>query len=195
MVTSRRSGLLHHITAYAVMAALFLSGCSGDGDNPSPAPLASAPPARASATPTADPAPTLPAEARGGSNAAAVAFVEHYIDVLNHTAATLDTTALKKLSADECGGCHGIITRLGRYGQSGGTIDGGQWTIVETAMLMSDEPSVERVQVLVKHDTEIAVPSAGADTIEYSAGRAVLMFDVRRSNAHFRVIAMERVDA
>ena len=91
--------------ALAVVLGMTATGCSQDSASPAPLEPTTTTP---SSTPTASPTgpPPMPAEARGTSRKAAVAFVRHWVDTLNYSADTLDSAPLKKLSSPECDACN-----------------------------------------------------------------------------------------
>ncbi len=89
-----RAGLAARVCLGVTLSAAVLAGCQS---NPKPPPLddaaASSPPPTASTT---KPAPTLPAEAKGTSEAAAKAFVRHYIALINYAMATGDAECTRQ---------------------------------------------------------------------------------------------------
>ncbi len=64
-----------------------------------------------------------------------MAFVEHWIDVINYTGETLDTGPLRGLSAPSCGPCAGAIEAVERIRRAGGRIENENWTPVEVRAL------------------------------------------------------------
>ena len=130
--------------AAAVAAGLvFLSVMAACEANPSPAPLPSESPSpsatrSASSSPTVA-APTLPAEAKGTSEASAKAFVRHWIETLNYAGPSRETRQLKQISAPGCAACTAITDLIDEVDASGGYIRGSGWTInsVET---LDDSP-------------------------------------------------------
>lgn len=108
MVGSTR---LRSMAAYALVLTLTaaFTGCSGD-DEPDAAPTetstSSEPPESSAATsaPTEQP-PALPAEAQGDDDASAIAFVEHWVDLLNFAFTTGDTEPARAL-APNCELCN-----------------------------------------------------------------------------------------
>ena len=104
------------------------TGCQS---NPKPPPLESA--SSSSATPTPSPteaAPTLPAEAKGTSEAAAKAFVRHYVDSVNYAMRTGVTTDLDRLAAPSCSTCRAIVDRIDEVYGEDGRLEGEGWTII-----------------------------------------------------------------
>lgn len=104
--------------AVAASLLLVVAGCS-DPEPREPKPTASA-------TPTVA-APTMPAQAKEDSPEGAAAFVDHYIEVLNHASATGDVHELSRLSDPDCSGCQKYIDLYRDTYEDGGRFRGGEW--------------------------------------------------------------------
>lgn len=141
----RRSGVLAHAVVCS-MLALALAGCGSS--NPKPASPASEPvPSSVTPTASASPvAPTLPAEAKGTSAAAAKAFVRHFVETLNYSETSGDTTALRTLYSRECAFCEGISDGLDRIKLHGGAIKTTGWTVL--GLDMSNPSAGRPIQVV-----------------------------------------------
>lgn len=109
----------------AVIVASGVSACSEDADGDTPTPAASE--STASATPS-DPtsatsptaeAPKLPENARGDSAESAAHFVEYYVKLMNYSASTGDTKALKAASQG-CDACNSYIRLYEKTYRNGG---------------------------------------------------------------------------
>lgn len=98
-------------------ALLVLSGCGGD-----PPPMA--PPAP-SPSESAVAAPVMPEEAKADSKAGAIAFVQHYVELLNYAQGTGDTVPLIALSGSGCRSCTRVRDAIDEIYDSGGRITGG----------------------------------------------------------------------
>src|SRR3954468_11714071 len=143
----------------AVCLALGLLGaCS---DNPEPRAVSSGSPTPDSSSDSTGGPPALPPEAKGTSKQAAVAFVRYAIEVLNYTARSLDTSALKDISSAECAACNGIRRTTGAIRSSGGRIEDGAWTPLETRPLAAGSPTHRQVQVLVRYAPQSVVKAKG----------------------------------
>ena len=108
--------------------AVVSTGCQS---NPKPPPLETAD--SSSATPTPSPteaAPTMPTEAKGTSEAAAKAFVRHYVDTVNYAMRTGVTADLDRLAAPSCSTCRAIVDRIDEVYSEGGRLEGAGWTII-----------------------------------------------------------------
>ena len=103
---------------------LLLGGCGGDPKaEPSPSP---SPPV--SSTPTPAP-PALPPAATANTKAGAIAFVKHYIDLINYAQATGDVAPLKAESSNTCKSCNSVSEVAQSIYAEGGHISGGRWRI------------------------------------------------------------------
>jgi Family of unknown function (DUF6318) len=116
-----------------VAGALLAAGCSADEPvaepQPPPAPKTS-PVTTASPTPVPlPPPPALPAVARENTKAGAVAFAQHYVDLVNHAAATGEVLPLYRFSSATCKSCSTAAATIeGIYG-GGGAIRQYRWTL------------------------------------------------------------------
>lgn len=115
-----RSRALIQIPA-ACALALSLAGCGAENPKPAPAPTKSA---SASSSPSGEVAPRLPAEARGTSEAAAKAFVRHYLATFSYAARTGRVDELRSLGGASCESCSGVINRIADTYSAGGHADG-----------------------------------------------------------------------
>lgn len=105
-----------------------LSGCGGTTDaGPPPSPSATP-----STSPSASPSPTapvMPDAARENTKAGAVAFVRHYVDLINHAQATGDTKALAAVEDSRCRSCQSVRRHLRELYAGGGSIRSGDWRV------------------------------------------------------------------
>ena len=110
----------------AVVLLLALAGCGGDPKaDPSTSP--SVPSASPISTTPAPPA--LPEAAKANTKAGAIAFVKYYVGLINHLQRTGDESALRQASAAACKSCAAVVAAANRIYDSGGHVEGGQWTI------------------------------------------------------------------
>jgi len=101
-------------------ATLLLAGCVEDkprepGPTSKPSPAATVPP--------------MPAAALEGSDAGAIAFVRHYIDVFNYASNTGDVKKLNKLSDPDCEECNEYIDLYKETYIDGGYFQDSDWTM------------------------------------------------------------------
>lgn len=128
------------ITTAALLAALLaspvLSGCSGDGGastpTPSPTPTSTSP----TASPTPQP-PAMPEAARAHTEAGAIAFVEHYLALINYATASLDVAPVVAASLPGCKGCAAGAEGISRIKRENGTIIGGKTTATDMKAQLS----------------------------------------------------------
>ena len=107
------------IVATMFSSALALVGCSD------PEPIEPNGPST-SATPT-QVAPTLPEAAKEDSEEGAVAFVKHYIELLNYAANTGDVKPLRNASDPDCEGCSSYIEHYETTYENGGYFKDSGW--------------------------------------------------------------------
>lgn len=109
----------------ACATAVFLAGC---GATTTADPPASPPPA--SPTATAPTPPSLPPGASKHTKAGAIAFVRHYISLINYAQATGRTQPLARVAAHSCSSCRGIEASIDAIYRNGGTFRGGLTKVV-----------------------------------------------------------------
>src|SRR5665811_2149188 len=110
-------------------SALALVGCSD------PAPIEPNGPAT-SATPT-QVAPTLPEAAKDDSEEGAVAFVKHYIELLNYASDTGDVERLREASDPKCGGCNSYVELYESTYANGGYFKAPGWMTTDLEVATS----------------------------------------------------------
>ena len=167
-------------------AALLLTGCGAD--HPAP----KVPKQSASATPTATP-PTMPPQARKDSEAGAIAFAKHYIDVFNYASNTGDVKELQRLSDPRCEGCTSYIRLFKGTYQSGGYYRGSDWTIRRIEVRVEGKYSM----ILAKMSAPAGTfKSSSKDTVHASrAENTVLALLPVRSSDRWRLYSFERNEA
>lgn len=183
---------LGRAVALAMALALALGACSAD--NPAPKPLASSTPtvsptASTSATPSGP--PPLPAAARGTSKAAAVAFVRHWIDTLNYSAATLDDASLARLNDRACEPCGVFIDRIRQVRRGGGHIDGLHWKIDDARALNTAGPSIEVQGVVVLSPSRVFLTPSGKPQ-RFTGGRSFYTFSTQHSGGRWVISDIQR---
>jgi len=163
---------------FVVGAALVLlvAGCGGD-PKADPSPSTSSAPS-ASSTPTATP-PALPDAAKANTKAGAIAFVRHYIDLVNYAQATGDVDALSTVEDPNCKSCTKGREYLSRIYGSGGHIVGGTWSVRH----VSAKKSGENWAVTARGDfaSSDTFASRGADPQHANGGPAPTNFIVWHS--------------
>ncbi|HEX2893408.1 MAG TPA: DUF6318 family protein [Marmoricola sp.] len=108
-----------------VVLLVALAGCGGDPKSePPPSPSPSTTPV--STTPSA---PAMPDAAKENTKAGAIAFVRHYVELINYAQATGDTSALAAVEDTGCASCARGRKYLDRVYRGGGHVAGGTWTI------------------------------------------------------------------
>ncbi len=129
--------------AGVVVAALLLSGCSGEepsADHPPPSSPPTSPVTTTSPTPTPEP-PVLPAAARENTKAGAVAFADFYIDLVNYAMETGDVGVLRAVSDKSCASCQNFIAILSDVYSDGGSVEGGAWSVDSYSAIAAGQPA------------------------------------------------------
>lgn len=186
--SNARSGGRAGAVALLCVALLLGTSAGCSTDNPAPEPLTDDPTsAAASPSPTEAGPPPLPPEAKGTSKRAAIAFVEHVIDVLNYSSTHLDTRAFEALAADGCAACTAIVEGTRDIRVAGGDIRGGAWTPIETHLLAGGPGRFQQVQSVVECARQIVERSKGATPITHPPGRTVYVFDLVRAGRSWKL--------
>ena len=162
------------------VAVLLLGGCSGDEPAAGPRPASSPPGTTPVTTTSPTPAPPeLPARAQKNTKAGAVAFVYHYIDLINFSATSGETRALRVASQPTCRGCTGLLRGIRQIYAHEGWIRTTGWKPrgwTATGQAVGDE-HVLAVRVAMPTEKRKAGPSADVTTSE--AGRGTVNFRVQ----------------
>lgn len=162
----------------ALALVFALAGCGGDPvADPSPTPSTPV-----STAPTVSPAPTMPAEALANTKAGAVAFVRHYIDLLNFAQVTGRTDELAKLEDPNCVSCTKVSTYLSQIYAGGGAVQGGRWVIQHISATRGPDDGTWVVEVLGKFEPSTVVPSSGATPRTTQGGPAPTTFYLRHTS-------------
>lgn len=160
----------------AVVLLVALAGCGGDPKaNPPPSPSPSTTPV--STTPSA---PAMPDAAKENSKAGAIAFVRHYVELLNHLEATGDEAPMLAVSGPSCRSCASVAHAANKIYDAGGHVEGGVWSITD-AVVQHPAPAAWTVRI----KGEIApstVVSGGSEPTRHGTGgpanaEFVLTFD------------------
>ncbi|MDQ1103146.1 DUF6318 family protein [Nocardioides zeae] len=115
-----------------VVGTSLLAACTGGGGEteeagpwPSSSASESAAATSSSAATSAPAVPVMPEEARGEGDAAAVAFVEHWVELLNYGLMTGESGPVEALVDPRCITCAALIDSIQ---EEGGPETEGQWT-------------------------------------------------------------------
>jgi hypothetical protein len=102
---------------------LVVAGCGSDPKaDPSPSP-SSAVTSPVSTTPSP---PAMPEAAKANTKAGAIAFVRHYVDLINQAQSTGDVSGLSTVEGQGCRSCSSGREYIGSVYGSGGHIEGGR---------------------------------------------------------------------
>lgn len=163
----------------AAALCLSVTGCADD----SPAPKPYSGPSK-SATPSG--APSMPAAAKGTTEASAKAFVEFYLHAVTYAAKTGDTSAVKDLGAASCLTCKNILGEVDKIYTAGGSVDSTSYSSEELHVAKSGSQSLllEGTVVLGK---EVKTVSAGAEPTTSAAANVSSRFTLTRSDNQWQL--------
>jgi hypothetical protein len=159
--------------AVAALVLLLVAGCGGDPKPKSlPSPKASpSPSASASATP-----PLLPDLARQNTRAGAIAFVKHYVNVLNFVTFNGNVEAARVLDAGHCTSCNRMLGAIDSIYTKGGHVAGGAWTPTVVSDVRNPSRKGWTVDAKVSYGPQEVTRSANAQPQKYTGGGRVLTF-------------------
>lgn len=126
-----------------VAATLLLAGCGG---SPEPQPLPK-PTASTSPSATSSP-PVVPETASENTRSGAIAFVRHYVDLINFAQSTGEVAAMQRVESRGCESCQSVENDLNDLYSSGGSLAGGAWRI-DRVLDVTRTTSVNRVVGMV----------------------------------------------
>lgn len=189
--SSRSSGrvAVQALVGLGVLAVV-ATGCQS---NPKPPPLETA--SSSSATPTPSPteaAPTLPAEAKGTSEAAAKAFVRHYFDVINHAAESGEVNALEELSDAKCTSCSAIRENIDEIYSAGGEIRSDGWTLLGIRVIRAGRGSAV-ASLDVELEPETVVRSSGGKSVHNQGSRQPMTIFLSADSGSWLVTRLDLV--
>jgi hypothetical protein len=141
------------------LGLLAVTACSGDAE-PSPPPSPTPTVTTAVPTPSSSPtAPVMPEAAREHTEAGAKAFVEYFWEVVDYAGTTLDSSALRKLAADDCVGCQGAVDFVDQMRAGGATFVGATTHVTNLAFDTVMLGAQERTEVVF----DVTTPEQTAD--------------------------------
>ena len=94
----------------------------------------------------------LPDEARGDDDAAAVAFVEHWVELVNYAIATGDTEPLEAVTGPNCVVCDGMYAELAA---EGGASASGMWSVTDSVVRPPSSGDLGPASTIVEADIQI----------------------------------------
>jgi len=171
---------------YVVAFALVLAGCGGD-----PPPAAPSPPSP-SASSTSLAAPVMPERAKEDSREGAVAFVRHYVRLINFAQATGDSTGLRAASWKSCQACSRVSDAIDRLYKAGGHIEGGRWNLRKSFATREMHSRSWLVVASISYSKQLVI-EPGKETRELKGGKHSFRFQVKPQE-QTKVLSWLRVD-
>lgn len=175
--------------ALALGVAL-LGGCQS---NPEPPPIEAAPSSLPPSPSPSETAPTLPAEAKGASEAAAKAFVRYYFATLNHAMISGDTEHFRELSTSECESCSAIARNIDGTYAAGGRIESKGWLVRSVSLVPGQPKASPIVDLGIFMSEERVTERAGSSPKSFEGGKQPMTMYLIRANDQWRVSRLDRV--
>lgn len=153
------------VAAVVCVPLLAVGGCADD-PKPKVAPPTETP---TSSSPTATPTPE-PWEKK--TNAGAVAFAKHWVDVFNEAQRTGDTAAMRELSATSCVSCSGFADQLEKLYAGGGHLESEGWRVKQALPTKNVPTGSAIVDLRVKRSVQTIRPGDGSKSQQFPGGLA-----------------------
>lgn len=116
----------------------------------------------------------MPDAAKGTSDAAAKAFVKHYIAVLNYAGRTGDTAKLRELSSPSCAPCQDIIDSIRDLYAAGGRIEGDDTELHSLSLVPGQSGNMRTVDGLTTQPRQLIFKTKGAKPEHVGGGKDLL---------------------
>jgi len=163
------------IAAAVFSSALALVGCSDPEPKEPNGPTKTATPTHV--------APTLPEAATKDSEEGAVAFVKHYIALLNYAANTGDVEQLRDASDPACEGCASYVSAFESTYEQGGDVTGFEWT-VSSASHQDDDSIATQIdlspyQIRKTADLDWALVERAEYSVTFNLNRSATSWSVQ----------------
>jgi hypothetical protein len=134
----------------------------------------------------------MPAEAKGTSEAAAKAFVRHWIDVLNYAGPAADAEALRQVSHPDCAACNAIADFIEKTAGAGGEIKGDGWSVRTLELVTLDEHESAVIDVEAAVSPQQVRTDSDSNIRTFAGGRRVKTFWLVSSEGAWRVTRLDQ---
>ncbi|WP_447647104.1 DUF6318 family protein [Nocardioides zeae] len=145
-----------------VVGTSLVAACSGGGGEAEGSPGPSSPSSESSSESPAPPVPVMPEEARGDDDAAAVAFVEHWVELVNYAIRTGETAPLEAVTGPNCGTCDVLYEDLAGRGGEDAT---GRWTLMTSEVRRQEPADLGPADVIVESAMVIGEASGAEGSV------------------------------
>jgi hypothetical protein len=175
------------VIAFALL--LVVAGCGGDPQaSPTPTPSMST----ASPVSTTPSPPAMPDAARANTKAGAIAFVRHYIDLINYAQATGDVGPLAAVEDAGCKSCTSARDGVRKHYASGGTVKGGNWHIRSASAIANGAISGWVVDLAMRFDRQVVSFGDSLPDKVNPASRNLISVQVSRNDDTWKVLQWTR---
>lgn len=193
MLVSRAMRSIRRRAALGGLILVLAGTSTACQSNPEPPPIEAAPAtSEPSPSPTpSDAPPTMPAAAKGRSEAAAKAFVRHYVDAVNFAMRTGNTEPLAALRDASCTTCKAIEDRVDEVYGAGGRLEGNGWSIRSLTYVKNAGTGRTLVAAGIDIAPQVTFEQSGASPSHSPQSRGNLDFRLIMTPAGWRVSALE----
>lgn len=187
-------GIRVAVAAFVVLSAAV--GCDGGDPSPTTVPTVTSPSVSPSSSPSATPTPTvspptLPALARQDSPAGAQSFARFYIQVLDYSYQSGDTSLLRQLA--RCNGCDAVADGIDKWTTAGGRYEGGRLKVVGSDIVKHVTGSAGLVALTYSRSTRILISSDGQREQVSSAPALQVVLTERRTSSGWLITNIQTV--
>ena len=124
----------------------------------------------------------MPDAAKGTSEAAAKAFVRHWVATLNYAGDTGDTSGLRRVSSAECKSCVGIADKIDRVYERGGYVQGDGWVVRSIAPVSGQPRARPILQIGMFLSEQDLLERAGGEVQHFDGGKQLMVFRLTNSD-------------
>lgn len=198
MFVTQRNRAVSATVGLAIALTVTATACatkSPEAGRPNTAPVTSETPAadHTSPTPLAPSLPPVrPQPAHGLTLAAAELFIRHYVDLMNYSARTGDTQALRAASDPECVGCGKYFASVEKVNEQNGGLSGDyREKVIEVVELTRAEHERLAASTTVTVGTYLARQSPAAKPVTVKAAGYTEEMVLAPSGGNWRMFEME----
>jgi hypothetical protein len=166
---------------------LVVAGC---GSDPKADPSLSPSSPLTSPVSTTPSPPAMPEAAKANTKAGAIAFVRHYVDLVNYAQATGDVSPLQRVEDPRCESCTNVRQGVRDIYGSGGHIDGGAWNVQVRSSSIRPDLSAWTVFTDVQYGPQQVVRDS--KTTSLGGGKSPMTFVVKKASGEWTVLRWSR---
>lgn len=167
------------LAAGLVATGLLLSGCGGSPEpSPAPKPTKSTSPSASAPIP-----PVMPAAAKAKTKAGAIAFVKHYVTVLNYATFSGETGEAHALDGGGCTSCSRMLKSIETIYQHGGHVEGGAWKPAPVSQIAQPGGRGWAIDVKISYGPQSVFADSAGEAKKYTGGGRLVTFILKTAQS------------